>query len=62
LEKINLPAPLSQAYGQWTVQLGNTALQTELKKWLCGKQKSKFLANTFEKQMGYKQPALPPCV
>jgi len=62
LEKINLPAPLSQAYGQWTVQLGNTALQTELKNWLCGKQKSKFLANTFKKQMGYTQPALPPCV
>ena len=61
LEKIPLPAPLSQAFGQWTVQLGNTALQTELKNWLCANQKSKFLEKTFQTQMGYKQPALPPC-
>lgn len=61
LEKVELPAPLSQAFGQWTVQLGNTSLQTELKNWLCSKQKSGFLAKTFQAQMGYKQPALPPC-
>lgn len=62
LEKVKLPASLSEAYGQWTVQLGNAALKTELEKWLCSKQKSKFLEKTFLKEMGYKQPALPPCV
>jgi len=48
-------------YGNWTVQLGNTALQTRLKSWLCENQKSGFLATTFRREMGYKQPPLPAC-
>ena len=61
LKKVSLPAPLSQAFGQWTVQLGNNALDAKLTRWLCSNQEGGYLAKTFKKTMGYTQPALPEC-
>ena len=61
LAKIKLPAPLSQAFGQWTVQLGNNALDAKLTRWLCTNQEGGYLASVFKKTMGYTQPALPEC-
>jgi ABC-type amino acid transport substrate-binding protein len=61
LRQIALPAPLSEAYGQWTVQLGNNALDAKLTRWLCTNQEGGYLASVFKKTMGYTQPALPEC-
>ena len=61
LRQIALPAPLSEAYGQWTVQLGNNALDAKLTRWLCSNQEGGLLASIFKKTMGYTQPALPEC-
>ena len=61
LKKVSLPAPLSQAFGQWTVQLGNNALDAKLTRWLCTNQEGGYLASVFKKTMGYTQPALPEC-
>jgi len=61
LKKVSLPAPLSQAFGQWTVQLGNNALDAKLTRWLCSNQEGGYLAKVFKKTMGYTQPALPEC-
>ena len=61
LRQIALPAPLSEAYGQWTVQLGNNALDAKLTRWLCTNQEGGYLASIFKKTMGYTQPALPEC-
>jgi ABC-type amino acid transport substrate-binding protein len=61
LKKVALPAPLSQAFGQWTVQLGNNALDAKLTRWLCSNQEGGYLASVFKKTMGYTQPALPAC-
>ena len=61
LAKVKLPAPLSQAFGQWTVQLGNNALDAKLTRWLCSNQEGGYLASVFKKTMGYTQPALPEC-
>ena len=61
LKKVSLPAPLSQAFGQWTVQLGNDALDAKLTRWLCSNQEGGYLAKVFKKTMGYTQPALPEC-
>lgn len=61
LKKVALPAPLSQAFGQWTVQLGNDALDAKLTRWLCSNQEGGYLAKVFKKTMGYTQPALPEC-
>jgi ABC-type amino acid transport substrate-binding protein len=61
LRQIALPGPLSEAYGQWTVQLGNNALDAKLTRWLCTNQEGGYLASVFKKTMGYTQPALPEC-
>jgi len=61
LKKVSLPAPLSEAFGQWTVQLGNDALDAKLTRWLCSNQEGGYLAKVFKKTMGYTQPALPEC-
>lgn len=61
LKKVSLPAPLSEAFGQWTVQLGNNALDAKLTRWLCSNQEGGYLAKVFKKTMGYTQPALPEC-
>ena len=61
LKKVALPASLSQAFGQWTVQLGNNALDAKLTRWLCSNQEGGYLAKVFKKTMGYTQPALPEC-
>lgn len=61
LKKVSLPAPLSQAFGQWTVQLGNNALDAKLTRWLCTNQEGGYLASVFKKTMGYTQPTLPEC-
>ena len=53
LKKVSLPAPLSQAFGQWTVQLGNNALDAKLTRWLCSNQEGGYLAKVFKKTMGY---------
>ena len=61
LSKVKLPAPLSQAFGQWTVQLGNNALDAKLTRWLCSNQEGGTLGQIFKKTMGYNLPALPEC-
>lgn len=62
LAKVTLPAPLSQAFGQWTVQLGNNALDAKLTKWLCDRSGTNgVLQSTFKKTMGYTMPDLPAC-
>ena len=61
LAKVKLPAPLSAAYGQWTVQLGNDALDAKLTRWLCSNQEGGTLGQIFKKTMGYNLPALPEC-
>lgn len=61
LKQVALPEDLRNYFGHWTVQLGNTALQAELKNWLCERNESGWLAKTFRREMGYKMPALPEC-
>ena len=61
LKKVALPASLSEAFGQWAVQLGNNALDAKLTRWLCSNQEGGYLAKVFKKTMGYTQPALPEC-
>jgi len=61
LKKVALPASLSEAFGQWAVQLGNDALDAKLTRWLCSNQEGGYLAKVFKKTMGYTQPALPEC-
>ncbi len=61
LKQLKLDQVIRDYYGHWTVQLGNTALQTRLKAWLCENQESGFLASAFRREMGYKQPGLPAC-
>jgi ABC-type amino acid transport substrate-binding protein len=61
LAKVKLPAALSAAYGQWTVQLGNDALDAKLTRWLCSNQEGGTLGSIFKKTMGYNLPALPEC-
>ena len=61
LKKVALPAALSSAYGQWTVQLGNDALDAKLTRWLCSNQEGGYLGSVFKKTMGYKMPELPEC-
>ncbi len=59
LKAVPLVPNLRDYYGHWTVQLGNTALQTRLKTWLCANNSSGFISTTFRREMGYKMPALP---
>ena len=61
LKQVPLAKDLRNYFGFWTVQLGNTALQTELKNWLCEQNESGWLSKTFRREMGYKMPALPEC-
>jgi ABC-type amino acid transport substrate-binding protein len=61
LKQLRLDQVIRDYYGEWTVQLGNTALQERLKDWLCDNQDNGFLARTFRREMGYKQPGLPAC-
>lgn len=61
LKQVALPQDLRNYFGNWTVQLGNTALQARLKTWLCENNESGWLAKTFRREMGYKMPALPAC-
>ena len=61
LKPVKLDQRIRDYYGNWTVQLGNEALQDRLKEWLCDNAESGFLAKTFRREMGYKQPPLPAC-
>jgi ABC-type amino acid transport substrate-binding protein len=62
ITKVALPAALSAAYGQWTVQLGNDALDAKLTRWLCSNQEGGTLGTIFKRTMGYNLPPLPECV
>lgn len=61
LKQVALPQDLRNYFGFWTVQLGNTQLQTALKDWLCENNESGWLARVFRVHMGYKMPPLPKC-
>lgn len=61
LKQVALPQDLRNYFGFWTVQLGNTQLQTALKDWLCENNESGYLARVFRVHMGYKMPPLPKC-
>lgn len=62
LKRVPLDPPIGSYFGNWTVQLGNTALATRLQKWLCDAQASGLMAKTFRRAMGYPLPAEPTCV
>jgi polar amino acid transport system substrate-binding protein len=62
LKRVPLDPPIGSYFGNWTVQLGNTALATRLQKWLCDAQASGLMAKTFRRTMGYPLPAEPTCV
>ncbi len=59
--KLALDKPLGSYFGNWSVQLGNTALATRLQKWLCEAQDQGFMQKTFRRTMGTSMPALPSC-
>ena len=62
LKRVNLEKDINKYWGNWTVQLGNTALATRLQSWLCENDESGFIAKTFRREMGYKiSSALPGC-
>ena len=62
LTLVPLPAPLSTAFGQWTVQLGNNALDEKLTNWLCARSKpGGYLSITYKKTMNATMPPLPAC-
>lgn len=61
LKRIDLDKPLGSYFGNWTVQLGNTALSARLQKWLCDGVESNFLQKTFRRTMGNAMPTIPTC-
>lgn len=61
LKIVKLEKDINRYFGWWTVRLGNTALQTRLKDWLCEKQEDGYLARTYKRHMRQNQEPLPAC-
>jgi len=61
LKIVKLEKDINRYFGWWTVRLGNTALQTRLKAWVCEKQEDGYLARTYKRNMRQNMEPLPAC-
>jgi polar amino acid transport system substrate-binding protein len=61
LKIAKLEKDINRYFGWWTVRLGNTALQTRLKDWICERQNSGWLASVYRVNMRQKMEPLPAC-
>ncbi len=61
LKIAKLEKDINRYFGWWTVRLGNTALQTRLKSWLCEQQDKGTLARIYRQNMRQTMEPLPAC-
>ncbi|MDA8314820.1 MAG: transporter substrate-binding domain-containing protein [Actinomycetota bacterium] len=61
LKEVPFKKPLTIQYGSYAVQKGNGALVRYLNKWICGVQKSGWMASAFERTESAPLPPMPRC-
>jgi ABC-type amino acid transport substrate-binding protein len=61
LRQVKLDKPLGSYFGQWSVQLGNTAFASYLQQWICEGLESGMIQKTFRRTMGTAMPSVPSC-
>ena len=61
LKAVPFKKPLTIQYGSYAVQKGNSALVRYLNKWLCGIQKSGWMASAYKRTESAPLPPMPRC-